>query len=359
MSIVRNCMLRDIATFSPSTSLMEVIRRMVRQSTGFSVVLDHMQLSGLLTDFDILKWMEKGVDLEKTHVGDIRLSKPQVVYEETDCQEFLNIYNTRRFRRFPVLTSEELLTGGITEKQILGSLPMSNLLGHYRVSDVVVLEPPEVPFDLAFNKAVKRMVRWHRGCLLVIKDRHLVGVVTERDLLRGLVRDDWNERLPVHEIMSTDLTTIAPDRDLRFAMDAFRRTGHRAFPVVDVTGRLLGLITQTDLLKQMAHSARSRRAVLNPEDIQEPAVWFEPDGEHRILAMNKRGAETLELDPDRWVGRSVNALTEDEKLWPAISTVLRNSGSIHQLTLPLKTGTGNPLCIGCRFNLVPTPTGED
>ena len=106
-------------------------------------------------------------------------------------------------------------------------------------------------------------------------------------------------------------------------------------------------------------SARSHKAVLNPEDINEPAIWFEPEGEYRILALNNKGAEAMALDPDTWVGRPIHDLAVDPAVWPAISVLLRNSGTINNVNLPLRSGRGEALCVSCRFSLVHTPTGED
>ncbi|MBF0162315.1 MAG: hypothetical protein HQL88_08500, partial [Magnetococcales bacterium] len=57
--------------------------------------------------------------------------------------------------------------------------------------------------------------------------------------------------------------------------------------------------------------------------------------------------------------RSVHELAVDPDIWGAITTLLQNCGNIDQISLPLRTGQGNGLCVTCRFSLVHTPTGED
>lgn len=375
MSVVRDCMFPDVTTLAPTTTILKAICRVMRQAPGFAVVLDNIKPIGLVTEFDFLRWILAGHDLETVCLGDLSLSTPQMVHEDTPCQSLLRIYNHRRFRRFPVLNDEELLSGGIMEKQILRSLPRSKLMSYYHVTDMVVSAPPMVSPDLTYMEVLHKMVAWHRGCVLVVEGDRLRGMVTEGDLLRFRVGAQWDATIRVGQLPFTPPVTIEADRDLLFAVELFIRSGHRRLPVVapnlgkgkagkgkagqGEAGRVIGLLTQTDVLKQVVDSARSHKAVLNPEDIAEPAIWFEPDGEHRILALNQKGAAVMGLDPHRWVGRPVRDLAVDPAIWHAIGVLLQSSGTIDRITLPLRSGHGGTLCASCRFTLVHTPKGED
>ncbi len=359
MSIVRDCMFPNIATLSPDTTLLEAGTRMVKQAPGFAIILENMNLTGLITDYDFIKWIAKGHDPETTRIRDMTIYPPQTVNEATPCQELLKIYYQRRFRRFPVLNEEEMLSGGITEKQILAALPRSNLMAHYQVDDMVASSPPTVPPEMTYMEVAKQMVTLHRGCVLVMEDKRYLGMITEGDMLRHRVAPNWSADLTAQQMASPGTVTISMQADLLEARDLFVKTKHRRMPVVDQKGQVVGLLTQTDLLRQVADSARSHQAVLNPEDIEEPAIWFTPEDDHKILAMNEKGAAALELDPDVWIGRSVQELAVDRPVWSAISTLLRSCGTIEGINLPLITGNGGSLCAACRFSLIHTPTGAD
>ncbi len=352
-------MFPNIATLTPDTTLLEAGRRMVRQAPGFAVIMENMVLTGLITDFDFIKWIVAGHDPEQVKIGDLPSVPPQIVHEDTPCQDLLKIYYQRRFRRFPVLNDEEILSGGITEKEILAALPRSNLMAHYLVDDMVVSDPPGVPPEMTYLEIAKRMTSWHRGCVLVMEGEHYLGMITEGDLLRHRIDPNWNPNITASQMASPGGVTISRESDLLQARDLFIKTKHRRVPVVDQKGRVIGLLTQTDLLRQVADSARSHQAVLNPEDIEEPAIWFSPDGGLEILAMNEKGALALELNPEIWVGRSVAPLAADPAVWQAISTLLFSCGTINGINLPLLTGTQSALCVSCRFSLIPTPTGAN
>ncbi|MBF0125948.1 MAG: CBS domain-containing protein, partial [Magnetococcales bacterium] len=71
MSNVRDCMFPDVVTLSPHTTLLEAIRRMTRQTPGFAVVLEQMSLTGLITEYDCIKWLIQGLDPETTRIGSL------------------------------------------------------------------------------------------------------------------------------------------------------------------------------------------------------------------------------------------------------------------------------------------------
>lgn len=89
------------------------------------------------------------------------------------------------------------------------------------------------------------------GSLAVLEEGRLVGIVTDRDLVRrGLAR-----RVPadarVAACMSTPVITIDADADVHDAFALFRRTGCRRLPVVRGTA-FVGMLSVDDLLINLA-----------------------------------------------------------------------------------------------------------
>jgi len=116
--------------------------------------------------------------------------------------------------------------------------------------DVVVVAPL---LDLA--EARKLMERCHIRHLPVVKDGRLVGILSDRDLLRydGLLLD--NLEVPVSAAMThapiTCLITTTVSRVAQMMLD------HKidSVPVVDPSGLLVGLVTSSDLLQLLVESA--------------------------------------------------------------------------------------------------------
>lgn len=102
------------------------------------------------------------------------------------------------------------------------------------------------------------------GAIAVLDDDLLVGVVTDRDLVRrGLARG-----LPpdarVDSVMTSPALTIEADAPLHDAVDAFARHAVRRLAVVD-RGRFVGVISLDDLLLDLAGDLRSLTAPLAAE----------------------------------------------------------------------------------------------
>ena len=89
------------------------------------------------------------------------------------------------------------------------------------------------------------------GALAVIEGEHLVGIVTDRDLVRrGLARD-----LPadarVDAVMTAPVITIDADADLHDTFTLFRTHAVRRLALVRA-GQFVGMITVDDLLIDLA-----------------------------------------------------------------------------------------------------------
>jgi CBS domain-containing protein len=89
------------------------------------------------------------------------------------------------------------------------------------------------------------------GALAVVDGEHLVGLITDRDLVRrGMARNvPYDAR--IDSLMSTPVVTIDAEADLHDAFALFRTHGNRRLAVVQ-EGRFVGMITVDDLLINLA-----------------------------------------------------------------------------------------------------------
>jgi CBS domain-containing protein len=89
------------------------------------------------------------------------------------------------------------------------------------------------------------------GSLAVIEDDRLVGIVTDRDLVRRGLAQDLAPTAPVEKAMSTPVVTIDADTDLHSAFKLFRAHAVRRLAVVD-GDEFVGMITVDDLVVDLA-----------------------------------------------------------------------------------------------------------
>ena len=85
------------------------------------------------------------------------------------------------------------------------------------------------------------------GAVLVLDGGQIVGIVSERDLIRS-VRDGGPFTAPVTTIMSTSLRTCSPDDELRTVAERMTEERIRHLPVLE-DGELVGIISIGDVVK--------------------------------------------------------------------------------------------------------------
>lgn len=102
--------------------------------------------------------------------------------------------------------------------------------------------------DESVLAATQRMNEHGIGALLVVEQGRLVGIFTERDVLRRVVAAELSPAATrVGEVMTTSIACCTPDTSIDDARNIFRQHRIRHLPVVNVHGEVQGLISIGDL----------------------------------------------------------------------------------------------------------------
>jgi acetoin utilization protein AcuB len=140
------------------------------------------------------------------------------------------------------------------------------LVQEWMRTDVITINP-----ELRVERAWELMARQRIRHLPVVKNGLLVGIITERDLKRTVfsspppppTRQEVKPQpsgtpgdLPVEAIMTKEVYTVKPTDPLLIAVLHMVDEKIGALPVVDETGKLLGILTETDLLKVLVFLLR-------------------------------------------------------------------------------------------------------
>jgi len=109
-----------------------------------------------------------------------------------------------------------------------------------------------VPPTVTVAEAVAEMNRHRVGSILVLDGSRLVGIFTERDVLRRVVGAGVDPKTtPLADVMTQDVLTITPDATVESTMTIFTEKRCRHLPVVD-GGRLVGTISIGDITRWIA-----------------------------------------------------------------------------------------------------------
>jgi acetoin utilization protein AcuB len=139
------------------------------------------------------------------------------------------------------------------------------------VRDVMTGALITVPPQTAVLDARQLMVEKRIRHLLVTGDGgDLMGVITDRDIRLNLPSQAtslsvWEInhlliKLTVGEVMTRSVITVQPDREARVAAELMLEHKIGALPVID-GGRLVGIVTETDLLRAFVRSVDQAAAL--------------------------------------------------------------------------------------------------
>ncbi len=137
-----------------------------------------------------------------------------------------------------------------------------------QVGDIMSRETVTAAPQDTIASAARKMSQHNVSCVVVVEDRRAVGILTEKDVLKGIAGRDINfHRLRVEQRMSGRLAVIPPETPIPDAGRIMSVRNIRRLPVVQ-NGQLLGIVTETDITRGLVS--------LNPlryiSDIMTPRV---------------------------------------------------------------------------------------
>ncbi len=127
------------------------------------------------------------------------------------------------------------------------------------VSGVMSTDVKKLTTDQNIMGTCKIMHDHKIGCVVIVEleGSHMkpVGIITERDIVRVLGElERWPNDMPLRMIMSKPVITIEPTASLKTAMDKMNSNNIRRLIVVDSDNRMIGIITEKDIFRQIAKS---------------------------------------------------------------------------------------------------------
>jgi CBS domain-containing protein len=111
---------------------------------------------------------------------------------------------------------------------------------------------PTPPWYVLPTQTVAEAVQLMRdkkvGCVLVCVERRVVGIFTERDLMRRVLAAGKPLTTPVGECMTREPVTVSPREPISCAIKRMQKGGYRHLPVV-IDGRPVGVLS----VKRIVH----------------------------------------------------------------------------------------------------------
>ena len=189
-----------------------------------------------------------------------------------------------------------------------------------RAENGMIYDPVTISVDATIKDALDLMAEYHIGGIPVVdEEKHLVGIVTNRDL-----RFETNMARPICEVMTSENLVVTHQKiDMEAAANTLRENKIEKLPVVDNDGKLVGLITFKDITKakdkpMACKDSKGRLRVA-------AGVGVTMDAMDRIKALVDAGVDAIIIDTAH--GHSagvVKKLKEAKAAFPNIDIVVGN-----------------------------------
>ena len=189
-----------------------------------------------------------------------------------------------------------------------------------RAENGMIYDPVTIRRGSTVADALRMMAEYHIGGIPVVDDeKHLVGIVTNRDL-----RFERNHQRTIDEVMTSEnLVTTSQATTLEEAADILQSHKIEKLPVVDSNGKLVGLVTYKDITKAKDKPNACKDALGRLRAAA--GVGVTADSMDRVDALVAAGVDAIVIDTAHGHSRGVIGVLKAVKAkYPQIDVVVGN-----------------------------------
>ena len=189
-----------------------------------------------------------------------------------------------------------------------------------RAENGMIYDPVTIKRGSTVEDALNMMAEYHIGGIPVVDDdRHLVGIVTNRDL-----RFETNMKKAIDEVMTSEnLVTTNQSTNLEEAAKILQNNKIEKLPVVDNNGKLVGLVTYKDITKakDKPFACKDSRGRLRVA----AGIGVTSDSLERAQALVDAGVDAIVIDTAHGHSQGVvDVLKKVKATFPNIDVVVGN-----------------------------------
>lgn len=135
-----------------------------------------------------------------------------------------------------------------------------------RCQDIMTPDPVVADFRWSLDEAMALMKRLHIKALPVVDQAgHVVGIITQTDVLRRAQGNAQNlAQQRVGDVMTRQVRVASADSHALDLLPLFSSAGHHHLPIIGADKRLVGILTQTDLVRALSGVVERPQPGANP-----------------------------------------------------------------------------------------------
>lgn len=210
--IARDIMTEEVISIKPNTPIRQIIELLMKHKiSGVPVLNEGDKIIGVVTEADLLYRKQKFISTEEA-------------------------YNFGDYIDFKDAADGERKAKGITAEDIMSTNPIC-VKGNAQLSEIA---------SIMIERSIKRV--------FVVIDERVIGVVSKSDILRKMAGIDKSKKIQTETkssagiVMTKDVIIVHKDAPVYEVIKILLKNKISGLPVVDEEGKVLGIISESDLI---------------------------------------------------------------------------------------------------------------
>jgi diguanylate cyclase (GGDEF)-like protein/PAS domain S-box-containing protein len=246
---ISSIMSKDVLSLEPEEFLRSAIQKMNSNNVSCVVVIQDKKPLGILTERDIIFLIGINIDFNAVNLQTVMRSPVIAVSEETEIPEAANLMVINSLRRLVVVDGEHKVIGIVTQTDIIKNLSIDSFISFKKVEQIMNRNIISIDEKDMLSNAVSLMAKNRISCILVLKGKKPIGIITERDITKAIAEDTISNG--VLEIMKSPMITTHKDINLFDATRLMDENKARSLTVIDHQGIAIGIVTKSDIIKNL------------------------------------------------------------------------------------------------------------
>ena len=244
---VGDIMTEDIATVCPGASVVSAAKIMSDKNISCIIVSDNGDLSGIITETDLLKKaVAEGYDFRKMTVEHIMSTPIRSLPRNLSVLDASRIMEAENIRRL-VIAEDERLVGIITQTDIVRVLTSYSMWKN--VEELMTSDVAAISSSATVKEAADVMADRDISCLVAMDNNAVAGIFTERDILKRVIALKRNPTETIlKNVITSPVVSVPSNYSIPSASKMMEKMKIRRLLVMDDLN-LMGVVTQTDILK--------------------------------------------------------------------------------------------------------------
>lgn len=248
---IKDILTTEVIPVSPEISVSDGISTMTKNRISSLLIIENKDLVGILTERDIVRCAHRKNEFCNIMLKEI-MSKPVLtVGIDQSVYEVYDILKTNKIRHLVVLDANGLIAGVITQTNIINNIGLEVYLDFKTISRLMTKKILTTERDSFVLAAVSKMAANVTSCIVVVKDKYPVGILTERDVSRLLMNRENIENTRIENVMSFPVRTINENTPVHDVVNIMKQESIRRLLIVDKKSRLMGIVTQSDIVNAL------------------------------------------------------------------------------------------------------------